>query len=287
MSGRRFPITQVVWATGALSSLLFYGARALPLPQRTPIGTEQRLFGGTDYQLLRHPVSGRWLVSAAKKVDPSAPAATPPQPSLWGALSIAFNHFEWPEGGGTARALAPFRHEGTWELSPFGLRRVWRLSATNSGEKSKHPLLWITDPPAVLDLKTRRTYRGDAAQQRLPGTGEYEDDWGLWLEARDRDLEVGQYTHQEQREVAGRSVYLLWNDPPGPGSGLYAASDHEAPRLLRLAKDATFNELSPDGRTLFFHRGGALWRLDLRRPLQDLLDEAVPPPLPDPVLPAE
>lgn len=286
MSHRRYPLLPAVWAAGAVASLVFYAARALPLPRRTAAGTERRLFGGSSYRLLRHPLNGRWLVSVAKPPDSNAPTTASPPPSLWDAFSAELTRFEWPGSGVTGRTLAPFRSEGTWELGPLGLRRIWRLSAANGGERSKKPLLWITDPPAVLDLKARRTYRGDAAQQRLGGPDESGGDWVPWTEYQDPDLAVGHYTHQEQRAVGGRRLFLLWNDPPVPGSGLYAASDHAAPRVLRLAGDATFTELSPDGRTLFFQRHDALWRLDLRRPLPDLLEEAAPPPLPEPPLSA-
>jgi hypothetical protein len=285
MSGR-YPLKQVVWAAGAAASLLLYAARALPLPRRTAVGVERRLFGGSEYRMLRNPATGRWLVSLGRPADPNAPPSALPPPTPWGGFAAALTSFTWPGTGVTGRTLAPFRSEGTWEMGPLGLRRVWRLSATNRSEKPRGPLLSITDPPAVLDLKSRRTYRGAAAQQRLSDWGETVDDWMSWTEYDDTDLEVGDYSHQEHRDVDGRRIFLLWNDPPVPGSGLYAASDHAAPRVLRLAGDATFAELSPDGRTLFFQRHGALWRLDLRRPLPDLLDEAAPPPLPEPPLSA-
>ena len=84
----------------------------------------------------------------------------------------------------------------------------------------------------------------------------------------------------------GRSgAYLVYtedrNDEP---VALYAVSDDPAPRILRLAWHARPLALSRDGRTLFFVRNRALWRLDLRQPLWVLLAKMPVPALPGPLV---
>jgi hypothetical protein len=273
-------------------SLGFYAARAMHLPRRTTLGTEQRLFGGTNYALLRHPATGRWLVSAQ---SPAVASTAPPPPTFWSTLTDALVAFRWPAGPDTGRTLTPFRGEGTWSLEPLGLRRVWRLSANAIKQDTRRRYLAVTDPPAVLDLATSRTYVNEAAQQRLAQLPD-EDYPGEEYPTVDLDaddllpLDGGNATspralnNNRGIEIGGRTVSLFWSDPPGPGTALYAASDHAAPRMLRLAAGAAYAHASPDGRTVFFIRDGALWRLNLRRPLPELLDEAVPPQLPEPVL---
>ena len=60
------------------------------------------------------------------------------------------------------------------------------------------------------------------------------------------------------------------------------ASNEEAPRSLYLSAGGVPLAISRDGRTVFFERERSLWRLDLRKPLPQLLDEVRVPPLPDP-----
>jgi len=292
MNRRKTPLLQTLWTVGTVLCLAFYAARAVQLPRRTPLGTERRLFGGTGYTLLRQPRNGRWLVSAQA---PFVATTAPPPSTFWTTFSDALTTFNWPGGTETGRTLAPFRDEGTWSIEAAGLRRVWRLRATEVKHHSAHEYLSAADPPALLDLKAGRTYRNEAAQrllEQLPPSDQYLADDG-WQEIDATDLlplEGGDVTSPRSLNnnrgfvIGGRRVSMFWNDPPQSGTALYAASDHAAPRVLRLADGAAFTQLSPDGRTVFFERSGALWRLDLRRSLPELLDEAVPPSLPEPEL---
>lgn len=291
MSRPKLSLQRSIWMAGLVLSLGFYAVRAMPLPRRTPLGTEHRLLGGSGYQVFRNPRSGGWLVTR-QATDQNL---TPPQPGSWNEIASKLAAFQWPGGRETNRTLTPFGSRGTWALGPLGLRRVWRETASEVKEAPPHQYLVVTDPPAVLDLKTKRTYRNEAAQQLLaqlppPDYSEYEYgepsidvtsllplDGGVANSARE-------LSSSKRIEIGGRTVFLFWNEDPQPGTALYAASDHDAPRVLRLAEGAAVTHLSPDGRTLFFERGGALWRLDLRRPLPDLLDEAAPPALPEPEL---
>jgi hypothetical protein len=168
---------------------------------------------------------------------------------------------------------------------------VWRYPATEVSEE--HRWLLSQDRAVILNLANHRTYRGPAAEERaqeLPLPYEVEDEE---YDAFGKDPEelsslafplagLGSSAEQQQVKVAGRRLRLLVEAPSESGEGgTFAVSDHDAPRILPLAKGAEPVRLSADGRTLFFRRGDALWRLDLRKPLSELLDEAVPGPLPD------
>jgi len=292
MNRRKLPLQQAVWATGMVLSLAFYAEQAVHLPRRTSVGVERRLFGGSNYMILRHPVTGSWLACAQ---SPAVASTAPPPPTFWNTLTDALVAFRWPAGPDTGRALIPFRGEGTWSLEPFGLRRVWRLSANEIKQDAQHQYLTVTDPPAVLDLKTRRTYRNQPAQQLL---AQFQEQYEIGVEYGANEVDATSLLPLDGEDatsprvlnnnrsvaIGGHTLSFFWSDPPGPGTALYAASDHAAPRMLRLTSGAAYTHLSPDGRTLFFTRDDALWRLDLRRPLPELLDAAVSPPLPEPLL---
>lgn len=277
-----------LWAVGVVLSLGLYAVRAVHLPRRTSLGTEQRLFGGSNYTLLRQPASGRWLVSTQ---SPTGDVAAQPG-NFWRTWTQNLASFRWATGA-TGRTLTPFRSAGTWSIEPFGLRRVWRFDAAEAKEDGGRPYLVTAEPYAVLDVKTGRTYQGQAAQplvDRLQRNGsqeyEYDDLRFSTLDLQPFDLpDVGAtrgVTQSWQQESNGRRFFLVWNEGPAAEQVYYAASADVAPRLLRLCSATSRPQLSPDGRTVFFERGGGLWRLDLRRTLPELLDEVDLPALPDP-----
>src|SRR5439155_23587428 len=68
-----------------------------------------------------------------------------------------------------------------------------------------------------------------------------------------------EYLHAASGAVG---VYLVYTkDPDDDPVALYAVSDDPAPRIVRLARNARPLALSRDGRTLFFERHEALWRI--------------------------
>ena len=299
---RRLPLRTRIWLGCVLLSLGLYACRATHLPRRTAIGTEQRLFAG-DYTVWPMPGSSQeWLVVPSTEEAVPAPTPTPssatpssatpaPTPNAGAQLAATLEAFAWPGGTITGRRLTPFREEGTWAIGPLGLRRMWRHPTDEVSEE--HRWLLSQGRTLLLDLASGRTYVGPAAEKRvqeLPSPYELEEeeyDFGKDPEELSSlafplsGLESS--TAGEQKvAVAGRRMVLLMEAPSDtdPG-GIFAVSDHEAPRVLKLAEAAEAVRLSGDGRTLFFRRRQALWRLDLRKPLPELLDEAPPGALPD------
>lgn len=78
-----------------------------------------------------------------------------------------------------------------------------------------------------------------------------------------------------------RMLLQTASGPEGDGA-LYVVSEGPAVLSARVAASAQPIAVSEDGRTIFFQRGGALWRLTLTRALPALLHDTLPPPLPDP-----
>ncbi|MCC2669299.1 MAG: hypothetical protein K0Q72_1770 [Armatimonadetes bacterium] len=285
----RLPLRTAVWLGSALLGLGLYAVRAAHFPRRTTVGVEHRLFGGS-YVVWPVPSGSGWLV--VQDLPTPSPAIVYPSPLAM--LQAKLESFGWPDDTGTGRRLTPFREEGTWAVGPLGLRRVWRFPTTEINEEQR----WLIGPErmVVLDLATRRTYRGDQATaltKDLPSAYDEEDDYDQYYgetnegpDAVNSDalalVELPAMPPTEKRvNIGGRKLLLLSSDPATPGGPLYAVSDDAAPRVLHLADNAMPVKLSDDGRTLFFDRGGVLWRLDLRKPLPELLDEVVPEGLPD------
>jgi hypothetical protein len=281
---------RAVWAVGTLLVLGYYGRKAIALPRSRPVGVERRLFarGLVELDLQESPAGGRWVVMPGEPEPKSVPAPGTPAFYLYWA-----RRFYWPSERPSARRLRPFGASGTWWLGPGGLHRAWRIAA--DGWLDDHRL-WSdgadygAPPEWVLDVRTGRTQSGDTpisdelryAQDEYDyRTGEEPSILGgpAGLEELPADFGDVAVTH----EVGERSVELVYKTwAPGAHWGLYAISDHAAPRVLRLTGDATPLELSQDGRTLFYLRRNALWRLDFRRPLPELLDAVPVPDLPDP-----
>ena len=89
---------------------------------------------------------------------------------------------------------------------------------------------------------------------------------------------------REAKYTVGETSFALVGgagaDNAGAPPPLYAVSSDAAPVYLKLLDRGTVEAVSADGRT-FFRRAGALWRLDLRKPLPELLHVDLPP-LPEP-----
>lgn len=287
MRGIALPLRIKLWLASATLCLGFYGIRSTHLPRRTSVGVEHRLFGGIGYSVVPEPGRQGWLVAAP---DPPTIANSVAEGLLW--------RVAWPGGYESARQLRPFLVGGTWALHPLGLRHAWRLRAT---EVSQDRYLWTGSPalsalwadsslPQVFDYRRRRemvTWVEDGSLLRsqslqMASQGELdalfsEGESDLSEEAAGLEGIDSELYFSLAATGGKRGVKLWW----GTGDGLYAVSEESTPRVLRITTGETALALSADGRTLFFERDHALWRLDLRRPLPELLDEAAPPALPE------
>jgi hypothetical protein len=268
----------LTWATVTVVSLGYYAVKTIRLPSRTEVGVERRLFGrvNTDIQALENPAGGRWVF--VPEGTSTGQLSSSPAPAR---LLI------WADSEAGARKITFIQPDGSWRLDGLGsLRRAWRFKAVSWSDdtrlKGQPTLAGARLEPVELDLRTGRT--------SLPVEGSFEDfvypsdavaPLTRSFEDRPADLvadEVSEYP------VAGRKVSLVYGDwHKGAAQTVYAVSDDPAPRVLRIARNAWPVELSKDGRTLFFNRNNALWRLDLRKPITELLDEVPVPELPDPL----
>lgn len=275
--------------------LVAYFLRTAHPARRTAVGREQYLFGAgtTPPTLLESPQGGMWLLVTEENTTSGILL------TRWSALNIflnAMSRFRWPNTELGPRSLTPFgRPASTYVLRGATLSRIWRYR-TEQWVDSTH----LTDggveisTTSILDLRTGRTYHGQSA-------------WAILQQVRavSWDVEnVGSYYSDEEEATADTSA--LEGVPPGTevesqewrvgeqafalgtlrtAAGVpsaVATTDGEAPQTLELAKNASPLALSHDGRTLFFLREGALWRLDLARPLPGLFLANPLPPLPEP-----
>lgn len=278
-----------LWLASVILALAFYGLRSTQLPRRSAVGVEHRLFAGVGYTPVPEPGGKAWLVGVPT-----------PQP-LPGNLFKAFlQRGAWPGGYHEARRLTPFREGGTWLLLPLGVRRVWSHPASTVWQDrylwEGNPVataLWDEPLPPAFDYRARRPLLGPEAERLLQNQPQVADPWNdadetytegwseLSAEAAGIEGLTGELYYSLRATSAGRALRLWWGREDQPARALYAISDEATPKVLRLTANAEPKALSADGRTLFFERDGALWRLDLRRPLPELLDEAAPPALPE------
>lgn len=278
-------VRRVLWAAGTLICLAYYGVQAVRLPATTPVGVEHPLLPLGEVRLSLHESpGGRWVLSTYPGDDMGPPPAPPTGP-------------EWPR----LSALSPRRllfgvPFGTWSADGWGLHRVWRFAALGWAGGDR---LWATaagdpwtEPSLVLDLKTGRTEVKPEGWENPYRYGEL--DWASPFAEDDTvsgsltsilEKQPADFRPEEERSyrVGGRSLSLLWG-PGGSTGAVYAASHQDAQRLLRLAARSEPLALSRDGKTLYFVRDRSLWRLDLRKPLPQLLDEVPLPDLPEPPL---
>jgi hypothetical protein len=284
-----------IWALGTVLTLGYYFVGATRGPRRTAVGVERRLFGLGELSLrfMEATGGGRWLL--VPDDEPLYVTGT-----LSGLpLLQRLQSFEWPTVAVPSRRFSPFAMKGTWQLHGASPRRVWSLAARGWLD-DRHlwsDLGWGADP-WVLDLHRRRVARGRWADveglfypSMETASLDYEElGWeprltatlSSVLDGLPQDL-LGAKNYNEY--PVGRERVLLVHslDAAEEPVALYAVSDDPAPRILMLARRAEPLAMSRDGRTLFFRREGALWRLELRRPLPHLLQEAPVPTLPDPL----
>jgi hypothetical protein len=283
-----------MWMLGTVVALSYYLFN-IPRPLRTAVGVERPLWGIGRFRprLKESPSGQQWLLV----VSPPPSSPSPGKPPASQPLEL----LEWPGDADTPRHMALLRPLGTWQLKDHTLRRVWRWDARAWLDEDH---LWLSSetgwPPAVwiLDLGSGRAKRGrwpdvehldeEAEDHSYIGDEESDEVADLRstlsspLEELPSDF-AGDWEYDGEL-ACGKGVYMVHTltaarDPIAS----YAVSDEPAPRILRLATGAQPLALSRDGRTLFFERGGVLWRLDLRKPLPALLDEVSVPELPDPL----
>jgi hypothetical protein len=294
---------------GATLSPGYYLFDAVPRPHRTPTGVERRLFGleDLDPKLLESPSGGQWLL-VQKAADPYT--AVGPSISFPLTLWQRLRSFRWPDDEKAPHTLSLSTDPGTWQIEGSSVRKICSRTATGwLGDE--HLWAWDGDGPApawVFDLRRGRTVQGKAAGE---ADGYYQqvedryyeqkrDEWdhaddpnsperllrstlSSALEELPADLSQGwEYVHAASGAMG---VYLVFTKGPDDDPvALYAISDDPVPRIVRLTRNARPLALSRDGRTLFFERNRALWRLDLRQPLPALLAEVSLPELPDPLI---
>ena len=282
-----------IWASASLLMLATHFIGTSHPPRRTEIGTEQYLFGLGDTvpKLIESPQGGAWLLVPDVGM---APKFRPTGSSLLNDILSKIASYRWPNGGGP-RLLVPFGHpEGSYVLRGNVLVRVWRVPAAR----------WIapqflsnadtgSGASAVLDLRTGRTFFGPAIQsiaasipaltveqENLSGADEEEVESLVDPSALEGDS-AENWTHSEEVKVGDQAFEVGTQISQTGLSRIVVGTKDEAPRMLVLAENARPLKLSRDGRTLFFEREGALWRLDLVRSLSNLLGAATPP-LPEP-----
>lgn len=303
----------VVWLLGAVLTLGYYFLQSVRPPVRTSLGLERRLFplrGGAPLLLLEAPAGGRWLlVTTPFRLDPSG-SGTP-----WPSQASPLGRVPWPPSV-TARGLSAFMDAATWLLEGSTLRGVWGVPAmgwldqrhlfSQGGESSR---------VAIFDLRRNRERRMSYAELETSVPRSWREAWYERLETAFGGLPAFFYPSEEDAElqyplaappfvtaleelsqdmhrawayghvvIDGRWFYLVHTTTTAaaPGS-LYVVSNDPAPRIRLLTRDAPPWAVSGDGRTVFFLRGAALWRLDLHQPLPALLDAIRIPELPDPL----
>lgn len=283
-----------IWTVGALAALAYYAIGTFHPAHRTPAGTECRLFGCGDCEIdmLERPSGGSWIVVVG--LHPAAPSGAPPPPGslAWNLATIA--GFRWPDDPRARRGFGLFPADGTWALRGSGLRYLWAFPA-ESWPVDRYLVTSVPPGGAVLDLDRRRSFKGEAA---APVASQFPAPNELSEESYSEAIEDQEYEPvsplEELSETAlgpaaftrrpdGRRILLLW--PVGSGGmvhPLVVAEDQATPRFLRLLDRVKAEFLSHDGRTLFFTRDHGLWRLDLRKPLPEMLDEPSNLPLPAP-----
>lgn len=272
-------VRHLVWVLGSLLCLGYYTWRAVRWPVRTAVGVETPLFPVADetygeagplslgLSFFEAPGGRRWAVVATRYVEILGSSIRP--------LSHPRSH--WPPDPASPRRLSFGSPEGTWELRGSSLRQLWRHPMF--AWRDDHLLGHAAGSPwqeTVLDLAT-----GEESGQAIYWAWRDEsligiDPPGATAVPRSSGLRPGNAQWWVAR-VSGRRVHLAsrferWGEP----LDLYAVRLAETVHVLRLAERAVPCGLSRDGKTLFFTRNLYLWRLDLRRPVTELLDEASP-----------
>jgi hypothetical protein len=293
-----------VWAVGTTLILTGFFLRRGLQRAGSPAGTAVRLFsiGSHHVRLYESPRGDEWLLSVAQ--DVTVPTG----------LRLFLSGLAWAPW--SRRVVRPTSPPGSYLLTGSGFCRVWSVQA--DGWQDAHHLFGLRDAaaqlghPLELDLRSRRVHslsadsdsdlflfnstlpRPKPSLYRLavPREDETIDEAGNMAEdgPSTPDIEIpgaDGWPGQDQQVVWGRAgsrKVILTSTVPGEEmrSGLYGLSDDDAPRSLYLGPGGVPLAISRNGRTIFFERSKSLWRLDLRKPLPQLLDEVKVPALPDP-----
>ena len=272
-------VATIVWVLGAVGALGYYARAIYYPPIRTPVGVETRLSGDGPHEsdMIQSP-GGDWVwqFNFARFSFDGNPRSS--FSAARAALSGA-----WLQTSSPPRAVSLLPSDTAWIVSgdrmrPLGDRAVagWLGARTAIGTSDD------SDYQAIRLGDGVRTQNFDARGVRLVEEVEPWTRLDIW---RLPALEEALFA----RGLSGArwGTYLVRRDPPSEHVLLqvtWLSDDNRGPLLafryegydksVLVAKRAVPVGVSRDGRTLFFRRDNAIWRLDLRAPLDELLAEA-------------
>jgi hypothetical protein len=275
-----------VWAIGVVFCLGYYAMKTARWTRITAVGRETPLFGRWNLEVTPFESDGgKWALTAEQalsRVQQFAGVTRPDPPG-------------WPSSITSPRRVNLLQPSGTWAPEGDALRRLWRFRGTGwTGEQRLRGTVGSGETGVELDIRRGRTHWTPDGVRALNENMVWENDLyydedseilGVLNDTLENGDENLAFSKQKHFKVGDRKLFLLWAPwEKGKRHPIVAASDETAPRVLRLADDGVPIELGKDGRTLWFSRGNVLWRLDLRKPLPELLDQAPLPKLPEPPL---
>lgn len=279
----------VAWGAGVVVCVGYYGFKTARWAQTTAVGRETPLFGRWKLEITPFESDGgKWALTAEQGLSRVQQFGGVKRPGPTG----------WPPSLTSPRRVNFIEPSGTWAPRGGALRRLWRFRGIGwTGEHRLRGTLGSGpgDTGVELNLRTGRTrWVPDAVRvlddDSVAENDLYYDEDSDILGVLNDTLENGDgqvdFSKQKRCKIGDRKLFLLWSarwekDKRHP---IVAASDEPAPRLVQLVDDGVPIDLGKDGRTLWFSRGNTLWRLDLRKPLPELLDQAPVPKLPEPPL---
>ncbi len=261
--GPRVRLT-IVAISGCLG-LVAHAALSTGHERVVPVGVESRLFA------LPPQITVSFMSTARQPNSVILVAEVPPSAST----SLLFPAWPMEWAPGTARRTRPFSIGGTWAIDGPSLVRIWRYAADRVGEEGD-----LYGMGYRLEVKTGRTIR--QPDDFLDMTSDETELVPPVAPGLETALDGGTGLYSRDVNSRGRTVILATLS--GPDSGSSGPSDQSIVAVssdpLRTVLPLTHGSdpgLSSDGRQLFFLRGGAVWVLRLRRPLDQLLDESAAP----------
>lgn len=287
----------LVWLVGAGVCTAYYWLRTQPFPRRTAVGIEHRLFGlgvHVPPPLQERPGGGPVLMTMAWD-DPPPSATPPPKPEEWPLWLYEHARLRLGTGPRGARpALTPFPPQVTWRVEGDRLRYGWRLAGRWRGDRylEAENFDGRLGPQGtwLLELATGRTYRGPAADARRAGfeAQDAEEEFISYgagvgpnpvspaLDDFDPNADRAEVSHLLER----REVVLRWAGDGSYAADLTASTTTEPHQSRVLSPRSALLAATRDGRRLYLLKEDGMWRLDLRKPVLELLREVTVPELP-------
>lgn len=285
-----------LWLAGALACVGYYWLRTRPFPHRTAVGVERRLFGvgDADPLTLEESPDGalrKFTLSWDAPVPSSLPLNRPSEWPYWLYESVRGRLVAGPRG--SRPALSPLPLEGTWLLEGDRLRYRWRITSAwlderhlggeNYDERLGPKGYW------VFDLATNRTYRGEMALAKARQFESAEEEGTDFPTSTPQlapvspaldDLDGRSLESAVVKVLTSGNSAFHWAGVNDFSTDLVAATTSEPFRSLILSPRSAWISMSRDERTLFLLKADGLWRLDLRKPIDELLREVTVPELP-------